>query len=301
MTHHWGYVGAVVSAVLFGVSSALNKIALENVAPLVVAGLIYFVGGVFLFGVRLSPLNKQILRLLETPTETETKISRKDYEILALVIVCGSIIAPLLLLYGLHATTAINASLLLNAESLLTVLIAFIFLNERGSRKDYVAILLLLIGVVFLTTGGEFYRLTLTTEVAGNLLIIGACLFWSMDNNLSRFLSKKRDIVLITGLKCFIGGGVLLIMALLLGVGFSVPLVSVPYMLSVGAFSIAFSILMFLFALRNIGAMRTGVIFSTSSLFGATFAFVLLKEPFTVVQLLAGLTMLLGVYVLYKK
>jgi len=301
LTHHWGYLGAVVSAVLFGISSTLNKIALENVNPLLIAGLIYFIGGVFLFVVRVSPLNRHVLSLLETPTKTEDKIAKRDYAILALVILSGSVTAPLLLLYGLAATTAINTALLLNTESLLTVLIAFAFLKERGARKDYFGIVLLLIGVVFLTTSGEFQKLTLTSEIVGNLLIVGACLFWSIDNNLSKFLSKKRDIVLITGLKCFIGGSILLVTALLLGISFNVPLISVPYLVSVGAFSIAFSILLFLFALREIGSMRTGVVFSTSSLFGAVFAFVVLREVFTFTQLLAGLVMLLGVYVLYKK
>ena len=301
MTHHWGYVGALASAVLFGVSSALNKIALENVNPLIVAGMIYFVGGVLLFGVHLSPLHRKILSLFETPTETETKISRKDYRTLAFIILCGSIIAPFMLLHGLNETTAINAALLLNTESLFTVLIAFTFLKERGARKDYFGILLLLIGVVFITTNGEFQRLSITREVTGNLLIVGACLFWGIDNNLSKFLSKKRDIVMVTGLKCFIGGAILLLMSLLLRVSLNVPVISIPYLLSVGAFSIAFSILLFLFALREIGSMRTGVIFSTSSLFGAVFAFAVLGEPFSHIQFLAGLTLLLGVYILYTQ
>ena len=301
MTHHWGYVGATASAVLFGVSSTMNKVALENVNPLIVAGMIYVVGGVLLLGIHLSPLHKKILSLFETPTETETKISKKDYRTLVFVILCGSIIAPLMLLYGLNETTAINTSLILNTESLFTVLIAFAFLKERGAKKDYFGILLLLIGVAFITTNGEFQRLTLTTEVTGNLLIIGACLFWSIDNNLSKFLSKKRDIVMVTGLKCFIGGGVLLVMSLLLRVSFNLPLISIPYLLSVGAFSIGFSILLFLFALREIGSMRTGVIFSTSSLFGVVFAFVILREAFTLMQLLAGIATLLGVYILYRK
>lgn len=301
MTHHWGYVGAIASAVLFGVSSTLNKIALENVNPLIVAGMIYFVGGVLLFGVHLSPLHRKILSLFETPTETEIKISKKDYRILALVILCGSIIAPFLLLHGLNETTAINTSLLLNTESLFTVLIGFAFLKERGTKKDYFGIILLLVGVVFITTNGEFQGLTLTSEATGSLLIIGACLFWSIDNNLSKFLSKKRDIIMITGLKCFIGGAVLLAISLFVGINFEIPLISIPYILSVGAFSIAFSILLFLFALREIGSMRTGVVFSTSSVFGAMFAFVVLREAFTLIQLLAGLAMLLGVYILYKK
>jgi drug/metabolite transporter (DMT)-like permease len=299
MSHHWGYVAAVVSAILFGVSSTLNKIALENVNPTVIAGMIYFVAGVFLFAVHLSPLCKKILSKLDS-SETETKITNKDYKTLAFVIICGSIIAPLLLLNGLDQTTAINSSLLLNAESLFTVVIAFIFLNERCAKREYLGILLLLVGVIFVTTNGAFQKLTLTENLLGNLLIIGACFFWGIDNNLSKHLSRKRDSIMVTGLKCFIGGLALLSISFLLGFSFSIPLISIPYILFVGAFSIAFSILFFLFALRKIGSMRTGVIFSLSSLFGAVLAFVVLRESFTIIQLVAGSVMILGVYVVYR-
>lgn len=299
MSHHWGYVAAVVSAILFGVSSTLNKIALENVNPTVTAGMIYLVAGVFLFAVHLSPLCKKILAKLDS-SETETKITKRDFKILAVVILCGSTIAPLLLLNGLSQTTAINASLLLNAESLFTVAIAFIFLNERCAKKEYIGILMLLVGVIFVTTNRAFQKLTLTENIIGNLLIIGACFFWGIDNNLSKFLSRKRDIILVTGLKCAIGGLALLGISFLLGFSFSIPLIAVPNILFVGAFSIAFSILFFLFALRKIGSMRTGVIFSLSSLFGVVLAFVVLRETFTVIQLIGGSVMILGIYVLYR-
>jgi drug/metabolite transporter (DMT)-like permease len=297
LSHHWGYVSAVASALLFGTSSTLNKIALENVHPTIIAGMIYFIGGVFLFGIHFSPFSKKILALFESP-EIEPKITTKDLTILAFVILCGSVVAPLLLLNGLNQTTAINTSLLLNAESLFTALLAFVFLSERGAKKEYLGIAMLLIGVVFVTTNGEFQKLTLTENIAGNLLIVGACLFWGIDNNLSRFLSKKRDIILITGLKCFIGGLALLAIAFVVGVPLSIPLISIPYLLSVGVFSIAFSTLLFLFALRKIGSMRMGATYSMSSLFGAVLAFLILREPFSFIQLVAGAIMLLGVYVL---
>ncbi len=298
MSHHWGYVSAVVSALLFGISSTLNKIALADVHPMVVAGLIYFTGGLFLFAVHLTPLSKKILALFDSQG-TERKIERKDLIVLAFVIACGSMIAPLLLLSGLSQTTAINASLLLNSESLFTVLIAIFLLKERGTRKEYFGVLMLLLGVLFLTTNAEFQKLSFSSNFAGNVLVIGACLFWGIDNNLSKFLSKKQDIIMITGLKCFIGGTALLAVASLLGVNLSVPLATLPYTLSVGAFSIAFSILFFLFSLRKIGSMRTGVIYSTSSLFGALFAFVVLREQFSLIQLVAAFIMMAGVYVLY--
>jgi drug/metabolite transporter (DMT)-like permease len=298
LSHHWGYVAAIASAILFGVSSTLNKITLENVNPTVVAGFIYFVAGVFLFALHLTPWCPKILAKLDTE-ETEAKITKRDLRTLALVIVCGSIIAPLLLLNGLTQTTAINASLLLNAESLFTVVIAFVFLNERCAKREYVGILMLLVGVVFVTTNGAFGQLSLSSSILGNLFIVGACFFWGIDNNLSKFLSRKRDIIMVTALKCFIGGLTLLGLSFLLGFSFTIPLNSIPYILIVGAFSIAFSIVFFLFALRKIGSMRTGVIFSLSSLFGAALAFVVLRESFAIIQLVAGSIMILGIYVLY--
>ncbi len=299
MSHHWGYVAAVISAILFGVSSTFNKIALEEANPTVIAGMIYFVAGILLFIVHVTPLCNKILSKLDSP-DTETKITKKDYTTLIFVILCGSIIAPLLLLNGLNQTTAINSSLLLNAETLFTVAIAFVFLNERCNKREYLGILLLIVGVIFVTTSGTFQNLTLIENLYGNLLILSACFFWGIDNTLSRFLSKKRDILMITGLKCFVGGSALFAISFLLGFSFSLPLISIPYILFVGAFSIAFSILFFLFALRKIGSMRTGVIYSLSSLFGAVLAFVVLRESFTIIQLIAGLVMILGIYVLYQ-
>jgi drug/metabolite transporter (DMT)-like permease len=301
MTHHWGYAGAVASALLFGIGTTLNKIVLSDVHPTIVAGLIYLFAGLALSAVRFTPIHRPLMQLLRTPTKTEPKFCRKDIVALCLVILCGSIIAPALFLNGLNQTTAINASLLQNAEALFTVLIAFAFLGERCNKKEWGAIAILVVGAVFLSTNAQFGQLSLQTWLLGNLLIVGACLFWGIDNNLSKFLCIKEDLILVTALKCLIGGASLLVLAHALNLDFSVPLSAFPYLISVGAFSIGFSILFFMLGLKEIGSMRTGMIFSTAALFGAIFAFVILREQFTVVQILAGLLMVLGVYVLYRK
>jgi drug/metabolite transporter (DMT)-like permease len=301
LTHHWGYVGAVVSAVLFGMWATLSKLVLVDVHPSVVAGFVYFFAGVFLGLVRFSPLRGLVMRLLKTPTVTEAKIRRKDLLVLGFVVLAGSTVAPLLFVNGLSQTTAINASLLQNAESLFTVLIAVLFLGEKARRREWVGIVLLVVGAVFLTTNAEFGQLTLTESLLGNLLVVGACFSWGIDNNLSSFLSVKEDLILITALKCLIGGAVLLILAYALGLALLIPLYAVPYLVTAGAFSIGFSILFFMLGLREIGSLRTGIIFSTSSLFGALFAFIVLREAFSLVQVLAGSIMMLGVYSLYRK
>jgi len=266
-----------------------------------VAGLIYLFAGLSLSLIRLSPLQKRIISAFETKTKTEAGIVKKDLVVLALVVLSGSTIAPYLFLNGLNQTTAINASLLQNAESLFTVLIAFLVLGERATKKDWVGIAFLAVGALFLTTNGEFQRLTLSQSLLGNVFVVAACLFWGIDNSLSRFLSKKEDLILVTALKCLVGGTILLLLSLALGLEFHVPLTAFPYLITVGAFSVGFSILFFLLSLREIGAMKTGIIFSTSSLFGAAFAFVTLRESFSLIQLIAGLVMLTGVYVIYRK
>lgn len=301
MSHHWGYVGAITSALLFGIGATLNKIVLADVHPTVVAGLTYLFAGAALAVIRFSPIRSRVMRLLKTPTKTDQTFCRKDTLILVLVVLSGSTIAPFLFLNGLNGTTAVNASLLQNAESLFTVLIAVFFLRERARRKDWFGALILVVGAVFLTANAEFSGLTLTQSLLGNVLIVGACLFWGIDNNLSKLLCFKEDLILITASKCLLGGTALLLLAYLLNLGFSVPLLAFPYLIVVGVFSIGLSVLFFMVGLREIGSLRTGVIFSASSLFGAIFAFAVLRETFTVIQVLAGLLMMLGVCVLYRK
>ncbi len=300
MSHHWGYLGAITAALLFSISATFNKIVLGSTHPIIVAGVIYTTAGLALLIVRGSPLNKRILALLETPTETDDSITKKDLSILALVILSGALIAPVLYMVGLQATTAVNASLLLNTEALFTVLIAYLFLKERATKKDYAGIAIIFLGAVLVTTN-DFTALVLSTGILGNLLIIGACLFWGIDNSVSKFLCVKQDLVLITALKCLIGGVLILSASQLLGIPFNIPLATIPYLFTVGAFGIGFSILFFLFGLREIGAMKTGIIFSTSSLFGALLAFLILQEPLTLIQIAAGFAMFLGVFLLYKE
>jgi drug/metabolite transporter (DMT)-like permease len=199
---------------------------------------------------------------------------------------------------GLNNTTAVNAALLGNTESLFTIGIAFIFLGERGKLKDYAAMLLLILGAVVLTTNLNLRELNMLGSLLGNLLVIAGCLFWGIDNNLSRLVTVKRSLPQLGSVKSILGGGIMLVIAAFGGMRFIPNPLTIIYVIIVGVFSVGLSLLLFLFSLQEMGAMRTGVIFSTSSLFGAVSAFLILHEPISLVQILAGLVMLFAIYVL---
>lgn len=300
MSHHWGYANALLAAALFGISATLNKIVLKDMHPLVVAGLIYFSAGILLALIRFLPSFKRISEKFRINVENK-KLHKTDWFYLILVAVCGAVIAPFLFLYGLNISTAVNASLLLNTEVLFTVLIAFLFLNERTGKKDYFAMFLLFLAAILITTNLNVSEINLTEKIIGNLFIVGGTFFWALDNSLSKKLSIENDAIKVASLKSLIGGTIVLLAVLFLQIPFNITLAQIPYLLFVGFFSIGLSLILFLSSLRMIGSMKTIVIFSTSSLFGAISAFIILKEPISVIQVIAGIIMFCAVYLMSKK
>jgi drug/metabolite transporter (DMT)-like permease len=295
----WGYVSVLAATVLYGIWNTFSKILLQDLDPLALSALVYCIAGIFLFSVRYSGINNRLMGMLDSKFEAETFMTRKDYLILLITATAGSVIAPFIYLSGLNEITAVNASLLMNAEVFFIIIIGIFFLNERFQKKEVVGLILLLIGTIFLAINGEIRNFSVTQSF-GTLLVIIAAFFWSIDTTLSKFLSNKRDLLGLSALKCSIGGLVLLTISLLLGLNLTVPINHLPYLLFIGLVSIGFSFVMIYYAIRKIGSTRTGSIFPFSSLFGAIFAFLILNEPFTFQQLLFGLLMILGVYIIYK-
>jgi drug/metabolite transporter (DMT)-like permease len=295
----WGYISVFAATVLFGIWNTFSKILLQDLDPIALSALVYCIAGVFLFSVRFSGFNQKLMGMLDSNSEAETFMSRKDYAILITTATAGSVIAPIIYLNGLKDITAVNASLLMNAEVLFIIVIGILILKESFQKREGVGLILLLMGTIFLATNGDVNNFSITQSF-GTLLVIIAAFFWSIDTTLSKFLSNKRDLLWVSAVKCSIGGLILLILSLLFGLNLTVPLNHLSYLLFIGLVSIGFSFVMIYYAIRKIGSTRTGSIFPLSSLFGAIFAFLILNEPFTFLQLLFGILMLLGVFIIYK-
>jgi len=295
----WGYLSVLSATVLFGIWNTFSKILLQDLDPLALSALVYCIAGIFLAAVRFSGFNNRLMGMLDSKSEAETFMSRRDYLILVITALAGSVIAPVVYLNGLNQITAVNASLLMNAEVLFIIIIGIFILKENFQKKEGIGLILLLLGTIFLATNGNISNFSLTGNF-GTLLVIAAAFFWSIDTTMSKFLSNKRDLLGVSALKCSIGGIILLILSLILGLNLKVPLNHLPYLLFIGLVSIGFSFVMIYYSIRKIGSTRTGSIFPFSSLFGAIFAFIILNEPFTITQLSFGLLMLLGVFIIYR-
>ena len=299
MNRSWGYLSALMVALLFGIWFSLDKILLGYLHPLVLAALTYLIASVFLFFINFSPLKTKILNIINRGDELENFMSKKDYGILFLTATFGSLIAPALYLSGLSRITAVNAALLTNVEILFIIIIGIFFLKEKVHKKDILGFAFLLTGAVFLSTN-NLQNISFNQSLFGSLLVVSASFFWSLDTSLSKFLSRKQNILFVTALKSGFGGSVLLVISLIGGLAFTLPLFRLPLLLFIGLICVSFSLVLIYYSLRVIGSTRTGSIFAFSSLFGAVTAFIVLNEPLTTFQLLFGFLMLVGVFILYK-
>lgn len=271
---------ALLAALLFGVGTPAAKLLLDKaVDPWLLAGLLYCGSGVGL----------AVFRLLAR--RVPVRPSRTEWLWIAGAITAGGVAGPVLLMAGLAAMSASGASLLLNAEAVLTAVLAWVVFGENAGRRVVSGMVLIVAGAVILSwpgTAGVTWG-----QGTGPLLVVAACLCWAIDNNLTRKVSLTDEtwLAMIKGL--FAG-------PVNLGLGFAAGAAwpSAGQVLGAGLIGLAaygVSLVLFIIALREVGTARAGAYFSTAPFAGAVLALVL-GDPFTWQLGAAGGLMAVGVF-----
>lgn len=273
----------MASAVLFGASTPLAKLLLGGgVDPWLLAGLLYLGSGIGL-GIL------HIAQRAGGKHPAEAPLERRDMPWLALVVLAGGIIGPLLLMIGLSHTPASTAALLLNIEGLATMGIAWLVFKESVDRRLLMGAFAILAGALLLSWQGGPAGIGL-----GAAAIIAACIAWGIDNNLTRKLSSA-DPVQIAMVKGLVAGTVNLGLALSGGATMP-PLPEIMAAGVVGFLGYGISLVLFVLALRHLGSARTGAYFSSSPFIGAVLAIGLFSEPVTWQLIAAAILMGIGLH-----
>jgi drug/metabolite transporter (DMT)-like permease len=283
MSHHraWnpGVAAALTAAVLFGAGTPLAKPLLEHTSPWLLAALLYLGSGLGLWLVRRVRLAPPV------------QLPPGEGIWLVGAIAAGGVVGPVLLMLGLSRLPASGVSLLLNAEGVLTALLAWFVFKENFDRQIALGMLAIVAGSVLLSWpeagGGGVDRWWPA------LAVVGACLAWGIDNNLTRKVSLT-DASYIAMSKGLAAGTTNLGLALLAGAQWP-GLGTVLAAGLLGFASYGASLVLFVLGLRHLGTARTGAYFSVAPFVGALLAIVLLGEALTWPLVLAGLLMAIGV------
>jgi drug/metabolite transporter (DMT)-like permease len=172
----------------------------------------------------------------------------------------------------------------------MTALMAWFIFHENYDRRIALGIACLVAGACVLSWSGT----PTMDNMLGPLAIIGACIAWGLDNNLTRKVSLA-DPLQIVELKGLIAGPFNLVLGLLLGA--AVPKISAALMASVvGFLGYGISLVLFVLALRGLGTARTSAYFSTAPFIGSVAAVVTLGDLVSAHLLIAGGLMAVGVW-----
>ena len=278
-------VYALLSALLFGLATPAAKALVGLADPALLAGLLYCGAGLG------AAVFRRAARLMSPPGgATEAALGRAELPWLAGAIVAGGIVGPLLLMFGLTLTEAGTASLMLTLEGVATALMAWFIFHENFDRRIALGMACLVAGALVLSWSGQ----PTLSSLVGPAAIVGACVAWGLDNNLTRKVSLA-DPLQIVELKGLIAGPCNVVLGLWMGGALpdagAIALAGVVGMLGYGA-----SLALFVVALRHLGTARTGAYFSTAPFFGAAVAVLALGEPLTAQLLVAAGLMAIGVW-----
>jgi len=256
---------AIAAALLFGLNAPFSKLLLKQVAPELMAALLYIGTG----------LGMSVLFLATAKNEQQSREKNLDWmdmPWLAGMIVLD-IAAPILLMLGLSSVSAEATSLLVNFEIVATTLVALIIFREKVSWRLWLAIVLVVIASLLLSVQGNLSSLKLST---GALLILGATLCWGFENNITRRLSGKNPIQIVV-VKGFGSGFGALIVAFISrqtqGTGLGIVLAML-----LGFIAYGLSIYFYIRAQRELGAAKTSAFYSTAPFFGVLISLILFRD-----------------------
>lgn len=282
-----GQLLAILSAILFGVSPVLCKLVIGDMSPALLAGLLYLGSGIGL----------QVLLLFQKKNSLDElrKLPEKNRLALLGSVISGGIVAPLLLAYGIKFGTASEVSILLNFETVATTLIAWLVFKEHVGFGVWSGKAFILLGtvVVILKTEGAF-----AFSVAG-LLVVLACVFWGIDNNLTRDIEDMPATVLAS-IKGLFAGTFNIVLAAIFFTGEATSS-QVMGSLLVGAISYGVSLVCFIEALRRIGSARTSTYFAIGPFIGTFLAVLVFGERPPMIFWFAAVCMFAGILFLYRE
>lgn len=291
-----GYVVVIIAATLEALRQILSKALFvptdqitTELNPVTISFFIFIINGIFF-----SPLARK--------SGSIRKIKKNDLLLLLLIGIAESS-ALITYFFGLRDSTAINASVLNNGEIMFSILLALVIFREKLQKTERIPFSLIIIGMVALPIGYDFYTngITMTKLVFGDILLLLAGFFWALDISMSNHISGRLGSRRITQLASFSAG----LFALCLILGFQIPfkidLIHMSSIAIIGIVSIGMSTALFITGLKLIGAVRTILIYSINSAIGVIFSSIFLHENLSIASVLSVCISFLGIYLLRNR
>lgn len=292
---HYGYYFIIIAAALAALVHVISKPMLEvgtsqvEINPIVMAFLVYFICGIFF-----TPLVKKSPGI--------SKVGRKDIMFMMLIGI-AEVAGLITYFYGISTSTAVNASIFSNSEIIFALVIAMLVFKERLHIKECIPFSMIIIGMMIIPIGNDLYQndFSLGSIVTGDLLIIFSGLLYAIDITLCKYLGERFDVKKTVQIVSFTCAAITITIIALFQIPMDIELAQIPNILVMSIAGTGMSTLFFLMGLKLIGAVRTVLLYSTTSVFGIIFSGVILSEVVTYTDIISVVLVLSGIFLLRNR
>jgi len=294
-----GFMFAILAAAFSALPNVIPKQLMDEYSadnsiipnPLMLVFVIYVVNSLLF-----SPIRR---------TKTKKNSEKTNKTTIILLVLLGVVEASGTLSYtfGLQETSATNASILVNSETIFAILLGIMIFREKLSRKEVFPFLLIVIGSIIIPIGVDIQHNNwqFSDFMMGDLFVVMAGFFYCLDTFIAKKISdtvKTRHIVHV--MSCT-GAIMSLTLMLLFEIPFDISLEQISVMSIVGFLGIGVTMMFFVMALRLIGAVRTVLIYSTTTVFSIVYSAVILSENISILNIISAGTVLFGLVVLRNR
>ncbi len=279
-------IGMSIIIFIWGFHFIVLKDGLNDLAPLTYNAIRFTLGMPLMIGVAL--LNRDLLR-----------ITWRDFGVLLVLGIIGSVLYQALLLNGLNYTTSTNSALLNATMPTWVAVISLIFGMIIIHRRLVTGIVITLAGVVLVVLGKSGAELAISADdLLGSGLVLGAAVVLATNNILKKpVVDRLGSLRVAVWMYWFtaLGMVVLALPDLVTLRPASFPTGVLPNLLYSGMLAGVGGFLTFNFAIGALGPTRASTYFNFTPVIAAFAGIMVLGEPLTVPLLSGGALTLLGV------
>ncbi|MBL7170013.1 MAG: DMT family transporter [Candidatus Aenigmarchaeota archaeon] len=289
-----GTLLALATALVSGIAIPVNKLFVVGIDPIVftatralMIGLIFLVIG------------------LKRGEFTKNKLKFMNWKYLLAIGIIGGGLAFWLYFSGLRLTTSGRGAFLHKTLPLYTTILAFLFLKEKISKKQLLALGLMFFGIIMIYFDKIAPNLDFWPNPSfGDLLVIIATFLWAVENTIGKKLMRDdgESNILVSFARMFVGSLFLFGLILVLGkidVLLSLSLIQIRNLIiSTG---ILFCYVSFWYsAVKLINISKAATILLISPVISMILGILMFNEPTPGLQLLGSVLILAGGYLVSK-
>jgi drug/metabolite transporter (DMT)-like permease len=278
------YAMLIFSTLFWGANFNLGKYVLDAVDPLAAAAWRFILAAAIMV---------LVVLFKERPDWLGIRRNLAALITMALVGIFGFNVA---FFYGLHTTSSINGALIMTLNPALTVVLAAIVVKEAITGRQLLGLVLSMVGIVVVVTGGSWQRLTQLNFARGDLLLLLGNLCWAVYSVMGKRAVKKLSALQTTAVTMLIGAAAIAGLAIAVH-GEALALPPRTSLAALGIMALFGTVLAYLFwnkGIGTIGPARTSVFFDLVPIFTMLIA-IGLGEKVILAQWLGAALVMAGV------